>query len=66
MARILNFSDGFSSSEEPTLGSFSPTNSLQSFVDDTAFLLYKGTAVEESDIYFNSSLNLVRFYNGTT
>jgi len=60
--RILDFSDGFESSEEPTKGSFSPANKLMEFANDAAFVTYKGEPASKSDIYFNTTLEKVRIF----
>lgn len=60
--RILDLSDGFLSSEEPTKGSFSPSNKLMTFSNDANFITYKGFAAASGDIYFNSTLQKPRIY----
>lgn len=64
MARLLDFSDGFESSSEPSQGTLN-ANSLQSHVDDAAFVVVNGAAVEGS-IYFNSTFDRVRAFDGST
>lgn len=65
MSRILNFSDGFTSATEPTMGSFSPANKLMHFADDAAFVTYKGEAASQADIYYNTTSSKIRFYNSS-
>lgn len=62
--RILDFSDGFVSTEEPTAGSFSPSNKLMTFSSDANFITYKDSAAASGDIYFNSTLQKPRIYDG--
>lgn len=62
--RILNFSDGFSSNSEPTLGTIN-ANSILTFASDAAFVAYKTLPAAIGDIYFNSTLNHVRWFDGT-
>lgn len=63
--RLINFSDGFSSSTEPILGLLTAT-SLKSFAADADFVTDKGEIAAVGDIYLRSSDNKIRFYNGTS
>lgn len=62
--RVEDFSDGFESSSAPTPGVILATGVL-SFVDDAAFVAYKGSAAAAGDAYHNTTSNQVREYNGT-
>lgn len=62
--RVLDFSDGFGSESEPSLGSII-ANSLFRFPSDAAFVEYKGEPAVGSDVYFNTTLNHVRWFDGT-
>ena len=64
MARTLDFTDGFESSSAPSIGAVSATE-LQVYVDDAAYVAANGAAAQ-GDIYFNSTDNLVRYYNGSS
>lgn len=66
--RILDFSDGFESASSPLLGSIA-ANSLRVYASDAAFLAGKTTnpgVGEDGDIYFNSTLNVIRYWVGPT
>lgn len=63
--RVLNFSDGFSSNSEPNLGTIS-ANNLYKFTSDAAFVSYKGISAAEGDLYFNTILKHVRWFDGTS
>lgn len=62
--RILDFSDGFTASTEPTIAQL-PANQYQSFSTDADFVTNKGVAASSSDVYFNTTLNVVRYYDGS-
>lgn len=62
--RNIQFSDGFSSSVEPTITQ-NPANQYQQFIDDSAFVANKGSAAAKSDVYFNTTSNNIRYYDGT-
>lgn len=64
MTRVLDFSDGFTSVSEPTQGSIR-ANSLTTFVDDAAYVTNKGSVAAQGDEYENTTLNVIRHYNGT-
>jgi hypothetical protein len=66
--RILDFSDGFQSSSSPTLGDIN-ANSLRVYASDALFLADKfanPNVGEDGDIYFNSALNVIRYWIGPT
>lgn len=62
--RILDFSDGFTSSSEPALVQIS-ANNLKVYVSDAEFESLKGSALATGDIYFNSTDSKVRTYDGS-
>jgi hypothetical protein len=63
MARILDLADGFTSNTAPTLAG-ALTNGFEEFVSDAAFeAVYPGPTGGEA--YYNTTLNVPRFYNGT-
>lgn len=61
--RILNFSDGFATGDNPQTGIIKATN-LHALADNDAFIAVKGASASAGDIYFNTTSNKVRFYNG--
>lgn len=61
--RSVDFFDGFESSQAPTAGLVSATN-MNTFVDDAAFVTFKGSAADEGDFYKNSTNDLIRYHNG--
>lgn len=63
--RVLNFADGFESNDEPLLGSVI-ANRFQKFESDEAFEAYKGAPAEESDAYFNTTTNKLRWFDGAS
>lgn len=64
--RKINFSDGFTSETVPTLVDFiASTDDLVEYANDAAYETDRGAA-ESGNIYFNTTLNLVRYYNGAS
>ena len=63
MARILDIADGYTSSIAPTLGTIASTE-LKAYVDDAAYVSANGAAAA-GDLYFNTTLDLVRCYDGS-
>lgn len=59
--RILDFSDGFTSTSEPLVGSIS-ANNLQDYASDAAFIAAKGSIEENGDSYYNTTSNQIRAY----
>ncbi len=59
----ITFFDGFSSSTTPTIETLS-TNLLVDFADDAAFVTEYGAAVV-GNIYFNTTLDRIRAYDGS-
>lgn len=64
MTRIIDFSDSFTSDNAPS-GLTASADSFASFVDDAAFVTAKGGVATADDAYYNTTLNLVRVYNGS-
>lgn len=62
--RSLDFADGFQSLTEPLLGTIS-ANNLYRFASDVLFVAYKGSPAAAGDLYFNTTLNHVRWFDGT-
>lgn len=62
--RILDFTDGFSSASEPTQGNISASG-VQIYTSDAAFVTAKGAAAAAGDFYYNSTINALRFHDGT-
>ena len=60
--RVLDFSDGFTSSTVPSAGGLN-VSSLLVYADDAAFVTANGPA-SNGDLYYNSTLNVVRYYDG--
>jgi len=61
--RILDFSDGFSSESVPSQGAVTQ-NAILTFVDDAAYVTAKGSAAASGDLYFNTTSNVQRHYDG--
>lgn len=59
--RLLDFSDGFTSATEPSVGSVS-SSGFQSYASDAAFVTAKGSAAANGDAYYNSTSNQVKAY----
>jgi len=64
MSRTINIADGFTSASAPSI-SGGASSLLENYVDDAAFVTANGTA-QKGDIYFNTTSNVVRYYNGTS
>ena len=63
--RVLDFSDSFESSSEPTQGLVSSSGFL-SFATDAAYVTNKGSAAAASDAYYNTTTNRLRVHDGTS
>ena len=61
--KLDNFFEGFESSNAPDTMSIATTNNY-SYVDDAAYVIAHGSATEGNK-YFNTTDNLVRYYNGS-
>lgn len=64
LMRILDFLDGFFSESVPSQGA-ATANALPTFVDDAAYVTAKGSAAAAGDLYFNTTSNVQRNYDGT-
>lgn len=62
--RVLDFFDGFSSATEPVL-QFIAAGKLASYADDASYESAKGSAGEESDLYWNTTIKAIRIHNGS-
>jgi hypothetical protein len=62
--RVLDFADGFSSASTPTGGATS-ASAIGAFANDAAFVSDKGSAAAAGDIYLNTTLLKLRFFDGT-
>lgn len=62
--RVLNFSDGFTTGDNPQIGIIKATN-LHSLADNDAFVTVKGASASVGDVYFNTTSNRVRYHNGS-
>jgi hypothetical protein len=62
--RIIDFSDGFTSSTAPLQVNVEADH-LSVFANDAAYVTNKGSAAAVGDLYYNSGSNMVRFYNGS-
>lgn len=64
MSRILDFSDGFTSSTEPNLGIITASG-LKAFANDAGYVTDKGSVAVQGDLYFRTSDNKIRLYNAS-
>ena len=64
MARIINFVDGASSSTTPTIGNIVASD-LVNYANDAAYEAAESGAPAAGNIYFNTTDNTIRYYNGT-
>lgn len=65
MARIVNFVDGAESETTPTIGNITASD-LVEYVDDAAYEAAESGAPAAGNIYYNTTLNQIRYYNGTS
>lgn len=65
MAKKLNFFDGASSSTTPTLGNIVASNLIQ-YANDAAYEAAEQGSPTEGNIYYNTTDNVIRYYNGTS
>ncbi len=64
MARLINFVDGVQTGIVPTIGNLI-TSSFVTYPDDATFEAAEVGSPVEGNAYFNTTLNLMRYYNGT-
>jgi len=62
--RILDFSDAFESTAEPTQGLVTASGFLL-FATDAAYVTNKGSAAVSGDAYYNTTFNRLRVHDGT-
>jgi len=67
MSRILDFSDGFTSSSVPTGTNIQSdsTRSVQPYADETAFVTAKGSAATSGDVFLNTTTDFLMYFDGT-
>lgn len=65
MARRIEFFDGAESSTVPTIGNID-TTSLIAYADDATYEAANAGSPLAGNIYFNTTLNVVRYYDGTS
>lgn len=63
--RIINFFDGATSETTPTIGNI-VASSLVQYPDDATFLANEQGSPIKGNIYFNTTSNVIRYYDGTT
>jgi len=63
--RELDFTDSFESSTEPTQGSIL-ANALANFANDAAFETAKGSAGVDGDIYYNTTIESIKYNDSGT
>jgi hypothetical protein len=59
--RELDFDDGFTTETAPDQGTTS-ASALRNATDDANFVTLKGTPAADSDIYYNTTDDVIRFY----
>jgi len=65
MAKRINFFDGAQSGTVPTIGNITTTD-LVTYANDAAFEAANVGSPVAGNIYFNTTLNLIRYYNGSS
>ena len=60
--KILKFAEGVS--VDAPAQSFLSASNIQSYVDDAAYVAAKGTPAAASDIYYNTTDDVIRYYHG--
>jgi len=63
--RIVSFFDGAESETTPTIGNIVASGLVQ-YANDAAYEANEQGAPSEGNIYFNTTSNLIRYYNGTS
>ena len=64
MARLVNFFDGAASGTVPTIGNIVASNLVQ-YANDAAFVAGEQGAPTTGNIYYNTTDDVIRYYNGT-
>lgn len=64
MARLVDFFDNAQSSTTPTIGNIVASN-LITYADDAAYEAGEQGSPAEGNIYYNTTLDCVRYYNGS-
>lgn len=64
MARLLEFFDGVTTDTPPTLGNLIASD-LSVYTDDASYEVAEAGSPVEGNLYFNSTLKRIRYYNGT-
>lgn len=62
--RIINFFDGAQSETTPVIGNVIAANLVQ-YPNDAAYEANEDGAPQTGNLYYNTTLNLIRYYNGT-
>lgn len=63
--RIISFFDGAQSGTTPTIGNIKASD-LVTYANDSAFIADQVGAPLEGNIYFNTTINSIRYYNGSS
>lgn len=63
MARIIDFFDGAQSETTPTIGNIVASN-LVKYTDDAEYEANEQDSPQTGNIYYNTTLDLIRYYNG--
>lgn len=63
MARVIDFIDGVTSETPPTIGNI-VASALVQYADDTAYEANEQGAPTTGNIYYNTTDNVIRYYNG--
>mgnify|MGYP000386211971 CR=1 FL=1 len=63
MARVIEFFDGFTSTTTPTIGNIAASD-LVNYPDDATYEATELGAPSEGNIYWNTTLERVRYYDG--
>lgn len=64
MARIIEFFDGATSETTPTIGNI-VASALVKYANDAAYEANEQGSPATGNVYYNETLNVIRYYNGT-
>jgi hypothetical protein len=64
MSRTIDFNDSFSSASAPNVNLIK-AGALAVYANDAAYVSAKGSAAAEGDLYWNSTIDDIKFYTGT-